>query len=523
MPLPKPANLLPPKKLWLLRLATVLLALSPFLALEGVLRLLPWPRFPPAADPFVDLHNLRPLFQLDTDSGRMAISPERFNLFRPATFALHKPADTFRVFALGGSTTQGEPYSTETAFPQWLQLDLQAAVPDRQVEVINCGGLSYASYRVLAILREVLRYDPDLIIVYSGHNEYLERRTYAPYHSSSLFNRSLSWLAGLRTVQLARNLAGQSAQRPDPQEPSGSQAAILQAEVDALLDYEGGLAEYERGALWMKPIAEHFRWNLQQMCTECQQVDVPLILARPVSNLLDCPPFKFESDPLLSPDTRHQFDQHWQAAREALEAPDLTDELVPESREPSQSASREQAMDELHRALAIDPQHAGALYLLGQLQWASGDYPAARETLSLARDFDVCPLRATSELAVTVTQVAQQNHVPLLDAEQLFSQRSPHELVGSQWLVDHVHPKLEGHQLLGYELARLCFELELLPPPPDDWDSRRQALIAEHLSTLNEAYFHRGQQRLAGLRLWTQGRAKKIRSQPSRSSDPPQS
>lgn len=87
------------------------------------------------------------------------------------------------------------------------------------------------------------------------------------------------------------------------------------------------------------------------MCTDNrQQVDVPLILARPVSNLLDCPPFKFESDPLLSPDTRHQFDQHWQAARESSEAPDLTDELVPELRERSQSASREQAMDELHRA-----------------------------------------------------------------------------------------------------------------------------------------------------------------------------
>lgn len=55
--------------------------------------------------------------------------------------------------------------------------------------------------------------------------------------------------------ELARNLAGQSAQRPDPQEPSGSQAAILQAEVDALLDYEGGLANMIRGALWMKPIA----------------------------------------------------------------------------------------------------------------------------------------------------------------------------------------------------------------------------------------------------------------------------
>ncbi|MCA9159048.1 MAG: tetratricopeptide repeat protein [Planctomycetales bacterium] len=506
-----------------MRLVTVLLALSPFLAIEGVLRLLQWPRFPPAADPFVDLHNLRPLFQLDTENGRMAIGPERYNLFRPAEFTLHKPADAFRVFALGGSTTQGEPYSTKTAFPQWLQLDLQAAVPDRQVEVINCGGLSYASYRVLAILREVLHYDPDLIIVYSGHNEYLERRTYAPYYSSSPLNRSLSWLAGLRIVQLARNLAGQSAQRPEPREIFSSDTTILQAEVDALLDYEGGLAEYERGAPWTKPIVEHFRWNLQQMCAECRQVDVPLILVRPVSNLLDCPPFKFENDPRLSPDLQNQFDQHWQTVRAALEASELSDELGTESREPPQPPSREQALEELHHALAIDPEHAGALYLLGQLQWASGDYPSARETLLRARDFDVCPLRATSELADMVTQVAQQYHVPLLDAEQLFSQRSPHELVGSQWLVDHVHPNLEGHQLLGYELARLCFELELLPPPADDWESRRQALIAEHLSTLNEAYFHRGQQRLAGLRLWTQGRAKKIRSQPSRSSDPPQS
>ncbi len=500
------------RKLWLLRMATLMLALSPFLALEGLLYVLRWPELPPPADPFVDLHNLRPLFQLEPQTGRMAISPERFNLFRPASFALNKPADTFRVFALGGSTTQGEPYSIETAFPQWMQLDLQAAQPDRTVEAVNCGGLSYASYRVLAILREVLHYSPDLVVVYCGHNEYLERRTYAPYRASSLFYRSLSWLSGLRTVQLARSLAGQSAKRPEPQRVAGTEQTTLQAEVDALLDYRGGLADYQRGAKWTKPIAEHFRWNLEQMCTECQQAGVPLILIRPVSNLLDCPPLKFEIDPELLPDLQKQFEQHWTAARAALEiSSDSDEELAHESNALPQHASPDPAMDELHRALAIDPQHAGALYLLGQLQWASGDYQSARETLRRARDCDVCPLRATSELASIVTQVAQQRRVPLLDAEQLFSQRSPHELVGERWLLDHVHPILEGHQLLGEKLARLCFELELLPPPPDDWDSRRQVLINEQLSDLNEAYFHRGQQRLAGLRLWTQGRASKVR------------
>lgn len=522
MPQPKLSRQFQTRKRWWLRLATMLLALSPFLALEGILRVIRWPKLPAAADPFVDLHNLRPLFQLDAETGRMSISPERYNLFHPASFTPHKPAGSFRVFAMGGSTTQGEPYSTETAFPQWLQLDLQAALPDRAVEVINCGGLSYASYRVLAILREVLHYSPDLIIVYSGHNEYLERRSYASYRDPNLLNRSLSCLSSLRTVQLVRGLAGQAAQRPEPQELAGPEPTILQAEVDALLDYQGGLADYERGAQWTKPIVKHFRWNLEQMCIECAQVDVPLILVRPVSNLLDCPPFKFEINPQLSPDLRNQFNQHWQRARAALDALGASDELGVESSEQSLQASREQAMDELHSALAIDPEHAGALYLLGQLQWASGDYQSARESLGRARDFDVCRLRATSELGATVAQVAQQYHVPLLDAEQLFSQRSPHELVGKLWLVDHVHPKLEGHQLLGFELARLCFELELLPPPSDNWDSRRHFLIAEYLSTVNEAYFHRGQQRLAGLRLWTQGRAKKVHSQPPETSDPSQ-
>ena len=44
--------------------------------------------------------------------------------------------------------------------------------------MINCGGVSYASYRLGPILDEVLGYEPDLIMLYTGHNEFLEARTY---------------------------------------------------------------------------------------------------------------------------------------------------------------------------------------------------------------------------------------------------------------------------------------------------------------------------------------------------------
>ena len=90
----------------------------------------------------------------------------------------NKSRDEFRIFCLGGSTVQGRPYANETSFTTWLELSLQAADPRRQWQVVNCGGVSYASYRLLPIMKETLQYEPDLYIIYTGQNEFLEERTY---------------------------------------------------------------------------------------------------------------------------------------------------------------------------------------------------------------------------------------------------------------------------------------------------------------------------------------------------------
>ncbi|MFW6168867.1 MAG: hypothetical protein ACODAD_00150 [Planctomycetota bacterium] len=56
---------------------------------------------------------------------------------------------------------------------------LPVAHPSRRWEVVNAGGVGYASYRVAKLMEELVRYEPDLFIIYSGHNEFLKRRTYA--------------------------------------------------------------------------------------------------------------------------------------------------------------------------------------------------------------------------------------------------------------------------------------------------------------------------------------------------------
>ncbi|MFN3191162.1 MAG: hypothetical protein ACE361_11605 [Aureliella sp.] len=469
----------------LFRILAIGVGLLPFLAAEVVLRLCDLPKKQAAVDPYVDLHSLSPLFE--ENDGQMVIGENRLHLFRPTSFTRAKPPEVFRVFALGGSTTQGEPYSTETSFPKWTQLCLQSA-SQRQIEMINCGGLSYASYRVLAILREVLQYDPDLIIVYTGHNEFLEKRSYQGLELSDPANQIRGWVGAMHLVRFARETLMGPASR---QNPLVENPTALKREVDALLDYQGGLEAYQRDDAYDAGVVSHFAWNLRTIINECDQAAVPLVLVAPVRNILDCPPFKIQADPRLTDDQLDSVAQAWELARE--------------------TEDRELALDAARGVLKLDDRHSGALYLIGRDEYEKGNWEEAKRFLGQATDNDVCKLRAPMEIRSVVISLAEQMGVACLDAQSLFEGISRHGIVGNAWLVDHIHPSVEGHQKLGEALTETILSAGMIGTEVSDWKADSRIAWRKHFDSLNEAYFERGNQRLEGLLRWTQGRAKKVR------------
>ena len=158
----------------------LLLGLLSLGIMEGVLTLGDWGKPDPAEDPFMGFGEVIPLFQLNEDGDAYEIlAKSRLEWFYPQSFPAKKAENAYRIFCLGGSTVAGRPYTVETALSSWLKLLLEYAQPSRPWEVINCGGVSYASYRLVPILDEILKaYQPDLIILYTGQNEFLEDRTY---------------------------------------------------------------------------------------------------------------------------------------------------------------------------------------------------------------------------------------------------------------------------------------------------------------------------------------------------------
>lgn len=479
----------------LFRVIAIAMGLSPFLAAELVCRAFHLGHPADSGDPFVGFDETRPLFVVDRARRERHTSDARLGYFCEQRFPVAKPADEFRVFCLGGSTVYGRPFAAPTAFPAWLEFSLQAADPQRSWRVVNCGGVSYASYRLAPIMEEVLQYEPDLIIVCTGHNEFLEDRTYDRLKSTPQLLCSAEQVAEHSyAYNLTRNTI-YSSPAPGSRPPLNT----LPTEVDARLDYRDGLAEYTRDPAWRQDVIAHFRWNVRRMISMTQVAEIPMILVAPASNLRDCPPFKSLHRSTISEADRLRWKELWTVAEE------------------SYARDMPAALAALQEALRIDEQHAGLHYQLGQCYDALGDAEHARQHFSLAKEHDICPLRMLDPMYDALREIASQTNTPLVDANRIISEQCRDGIADSSWMLDHVHPSIRGHQLIANAIADAMVR-QAMVTPSEGWTLRRDQAYARQFNSLDNLYFLRGQQRLKVVNDWARGRATLLHSGTSASS-----
>ncbi|MCA9079364.1 MAG: hypothetical protein KDA58_02345 [Planctomycetaceae bacterium] len=482
-----------PHRWWLFRGLACLLALVPFLLAELTCVLLGWGATDLNRDPFVGFEGSRPLFVLDEVGDHYEIAPNRRSFFAYDSFSATKGPNTRRIFCLGGSTVQGRPYSIETSFPTCMRLALQQADPETNWEVVNCGGISYASYRLVPILDEVLRHQPDLILLCTGHNEFLEDRSYPVLRRSPSWSLSgINWLLQRRLVRIGagwwRGIMADQTPGQGPQ-TDATGAPVLPTEVATRLDFQRGLDAYHRDPAWHAGVREHFEFNVRRMIQLCRVADVPIVVLLPPSNLSGQPPFKSEPSPGQSPAAQL-----------------LVNELLASARE-SEGVGLKRPIELLRKACVNDPDDARLWYQLGRLELLASDVAAARACFTTARDLDICPLRMTSPLEETLRQIADEESVPFVDLHQLLEQETASGILGDEWLVDHVHPNFDGHRRIGIALVELLIAQRFVTPGTDAWQQRSRAAFTAHFEQLDRAYFHRGQRMLENLRGWAAGQA----------------
>jgi tetratricopeptide (TPR) repeat protein len=432
---------------------SLLVVVFALVLLEGALALLGVKPERFESDPYVGFSSQSPLFVEETaadGSKRMVTARNKRDFFNVQQFAAKKPAGTFRIFSLGGSTAYGHPYSDTTSFNGWLREFLKATAPERKWEVINAGGISYASYREAVLMEELIRYEPDLFLVYGSHNEFLEQRLYGRVIGGSRTLRGINELA--RHLRFATVVKRVTASWTTDKLASAQPAQKLESEPDTILEKTLGPTSYTRNDPLRDQILHHYRFNLERMVDIAQSAGARIIFIVPAANLRDSSPFKSEHKPgLAESDLKRWKDLYDQARRS-------------ESNSPPSAMSTLSLLDQ---AAVIDDRMASLHFARGHVLEKLGRFSEAKAAYERARDEDVCPLRAPTAVRDIVVQVATERHAPWIAFDHLLESHAEHGLLGSSVFLDHVHPTIDGYRELALEILRTMAQERLTNPNLD--------------------------------------------------------
>ena len=463
----------------------ILFALFLLGLVEVLLILIGVGKSPSQNDPFVGFQGSAPLFEaVETESGTLEYrtAPSKLAYFNQQSFPAEKGENSFRIFALGGSTTFGRPYDWRVAFPHWLQLQLQASDPGTEFQVINAGGVSYASYRVAVLMQELVAYEPDLFMVLTGHNEFLEERSYGDLRTSSPLQKV--WrgtLSRTRTANLMRSLLVK---------PSAiSQTSTLKTEVSAKLDVWNGMKAYRRDDLLKQQVSDHFRFNIRRMIRMAKDSGVPVIFVTPTSNVKDFSPFKSEHGANLTPSQREAFQDQFLKGKSLLEKGDVSGALAV-----------------LEAAVALDPRHAEGQFLLARALLKTGHLERAKTHFLAAKEEDVCPLRNLEAMNRILVQVTAEEKVPLVDWDShlkaLSQARGEGGLLGWETFLDHVHPRIEAHQELAELLFKTLADRAIIQTEKRLDQNQMDAIYKEAIGRLDRDYYAQRDLNLAKVLAW---------------------
>lgn len=364
-------------------------------------------------------------------------------------FLARKPEGTYRIFCLGASTTIGYPYMYNGAYSALLKDRLEAFFPEKRIEVVNVGITAINSFAVADLAREVTAYEPDLLVVYAGHNEFygaLGVGSTEYVGSSPWLVRTYLALQRLKTVQLVRDgLVRTVATFAGTDEPGG----VLMEKMVREQHIRHGSPAYEAAK-------RYFRANYEAVIETAQAHGVDVLVSTLTSNLRDQPPFVSLHAEGLPADREAAWKARFDRARAVQEA-GRCDEAVPLFRE----------------ALAVDDQRAEGHFYLARCLEAQGAYDEARAAYVRARDLDGLPFRAGSAFNDIVRDLARVHRVPLVEMDTLFARHSPQGIPGESLFWEHVHPRLDGYFLMAKAFVE-AMRAHGLVAPEGAWLAERE-------------------------------------------------
>ena len=350
---------------------------------------------------------------------------------RENTFTVERPPELIRVFILGGSAALGFPHKNH-GLDRLLTAQLKAAMPSREIEVINTAMTSVNSHVMYAVARSIPEDSADFAVILMGNNEVVG--PYGPGTFNQNFLANINVVRGIQALKRTRIW----------QALAGVIQQIRPTDATQELEWEGMQMFTNNGVPHDDPRLEgvysHYEDNLTDIIETLHSKGMHVILSSVPVNLRHSAPFLSVHSPGLSNDQLEQ----WR-------------EL---SRRGAQSADKEdwdESAEHFQAALAIDPGYADTHFRLATALENLGRFQEARTHYERALDFDALRFRADTRINQIIQEVAASTAsgtLTFVDSAAAFEQASQPLQPGWNLFLEHVHYDFDGNNTLAAEIAR---------------------------------------------------------------------
>ena len=387
-----------------------------------------------------------------------------------------KAVGEYRAFIFGGSSAYGFPVTDRSSISAWLNQSFTKLLPGLKITVINAAWPGKASHQDLEGAYTSIKYKPDLFIVYTGHNEAnIANRIYADsaiYRwNLNLSFRSAFYLWVLSKIEKIEKFFNKGKPVKQYREEIIAQKIYLRVEVTQ--------NEYDQ-------IAYRFEKNIHSILRIARKLKIPVVLVSPASNLHDIVP-------------------HFSGHRSDLDKTSLNkwNEFFEKGEKEFSEAKYQDAANSFQEALKIDPEYAKLHLDLARSLEQFGAFEEAGKEFLLARDKDLKPSRAKTQLIGILKKNADEPNVFFVDLEKIYAKDSPHGIIGYEFIYDDVHPTVKGQQIIAEAILKKLSAVNWIKPSAQwKWNEFEKLEKSEVWQTdaSHEAYHDI----LTGLLLWQQ-------------------
>ena len=347
------------------------------------------------------------------------------------TFAEERSPDLLRVYILGGSAAQGFPHKNH-GLDRLLAAQLRAALPSRQIEVINTAMTSVNSHVVYAVAKSIPDDSADFAVILMGNNEVVG--PYGPGTFNQNFLENITVIRGLQALKRTRIW----------QALDSLFLRVRPTDAQQDLKWEGMQMFTEHGVPHDDPRMEgvygHYEENLVSIIETLHDKGIHVVLSSVPVNLRHSAPFLSVHSRNLSQD---QLDQWSELTRKGAQSSDQKDWGA--------------AIASLQAALAIDPDHADTHFRLATALENAGQFQQARTHYQRALDLDALRFRADTRINQIIQQVAARigdEAVSFVDSAAAAEQASQPFQPGWNLLLEHVHYDFEGNNVIAAGVSR---------------------------------------------------------------------